>query len=110
MTGLKLCESCNQSKHVELVIGSVRDRGFKSPCTPPLKLGYSTTYIAVVKKPNGATYKNPIYAASIDRINGDLGYRQGNVRFVSIMANLARSLYPDEFVISFAKLVTENQR
>jgi hypothetical protein len=43
--------------------------------------------------------------ASIDRIDNSLGYMQGNVRFISVMANFARQTYSDEELIAFCKAV-----
>lgn len=48
--------------------------------------------------------KNP-RNASIDRIDNSIGYMQGNVRFVAVMANLARQDFTDEQVIEFCKAV-----
>ena len=44
--------------------------------------------------------------ASLDRIDNSIGYMQGNVRFISIMANLARQTFSDEQLIDFCKAVT----
>lgn len=62
-----------------------------------LNLPYDTKYVWREKS---------IANASLDRIDGSLGYIEGNVRFVSIMANLARGIYKDEQVIAFCKAVT----
>lgn len=43
--------------------------------------------------------------ASIDRIDNSIGYMQGNVRFVAVMANLARQRFTDEQLINFCKAV-----
>jgi len=43
--------------------------------------------------------------ASLDRIDNSIGYMQGNVRFVAVMANLARQDFTDEQVIEFCKAV-----
>ena len=48
--------------------------------------------------------------ASLDRIDSHKGYLQGNVRFISIMANLAKQSFVDEELIEFCKSVTEHQR
>lgn len=50
---------------------------------------------------NGAHPKN----ASLDRINNDRGYVQGNVRFVSVMANAARGQFSDEALRQFCRAV-----
>lgn len=52
----------------------------------------------------GFAEKNPANA-SIDRIDNSIGYMQGNVRFVAIMANLARQSFTDEQVIDFGKAI-----
>lgn len=59
---------------------------------------------------NGWIKKNPltIYSASLDRIDNSKGYLQGNVRFISVMANYARNIFTDEEVVEFAKAVTEH--
>ncbi len=49
--------------------------------------------------------KNP-YNASLDRINNDYGYIQGNVRFISEMANYARNTFSDDQLIEFCQQVS----
>ncbi len=46
-------------------------------------------------------------SASLDRIDNSIGYVQGNVRFIAVMANYARNNFTDEEVIEFAKAVVE---
>ena len=43
------------------------------------------------------------FQISIDRIDCSKGYVQGNVRFVSLIANYARSNWNDEMVIQFCR-------
>jgi|15BtaG_2_1085339.scaffolds.fasta_scaffold00006_98 hypothetical protein len=43
--------------------------------------------------------------ASLDRIDNGRGYVKGNVRFVSVMFNLARNKFSDEEVIGFCEAV-----
>jgi len=43
--------------------------------------------------------------ASLDRIDNTKGYIQGNVRFVAVMANLARQIFTDEQLIDFCQSV-----
>lgn len=43
--------------------------------------------------------------ASIDRINNDEGYTQGNVRLVTLWANLARNTLSDDDLIYYCTLV-----
>jgi len=47
--------------------------------------------------------------ASLDRIDSSKGYIQGNVRFVSVIANYARNSFDDKEVIAFCKAVMEKQ-
>lgn len=44
--------------------------------------------------------------ASLDRLDNSLGYAVGNVRFVCLIANLARSEFADVDVISFCDAVS----
>lgn len=65
-----------------------------------------------LKLPTGTTgwiKTNPltIYSASLDRIDNSKGYIEGNVRFISVMANYARNIFTDEEVIQFAEAVVE---
>jgi hypothetical protein len=48
--------------------------------------------------------------ASLDRINNEVGYRRNNVRFVSLIANLARQQFSDEDVFDFALEVAKRNR
>lgn len=42
---------------------------------------------------------------SLDRIDPRKGYVRGNVRFVTVMANLARSTFSDAEVVAFCRAV-----
>lgn len=44
--------------------------------------------------------------ASLDRIDNSVGYKQGNVRYVSVMANYARNTFSDKEVIEFGKAIS----
>lgn len=44
--------------------------------------------------------------ASLDRIDNSKGYLQGNVRFISVMANMARNAFSDKALIDFCKAVS----
>ena len=46
--------------------------------------------------------KNP-YRTSVDRIDNNRGYVQGNVRLLTHWANNAKSTWPDEIFIKFVK-------
>lgn len=54
--------------------------------------------------PNGAEPRN----ASVDRIDNARGYVQDNVRFVALMANLARQDFTDADVRTFCRAVAAN--
>lgn len=47
--------------------------------------------------------------ASLDRIDNEIGYFEGNVRFVSLIANYARNIFTDEQVIEFCREVAACQ-
>jgi hypothetical protein len=47
------------------------------------------------------------YNASLDRIDNNKGYMQGNVRFISFMANIARQSFTDEQLIEFCNAVSK---
>jgi len=55
---------------------------------------------------DGWLEKSP-YNASLDRLDNDIGYVIGNVRFISLIANYARHLFSDDDVINFCKAVTD---
>lgn len=46
--------------------------------------------------------------ASLDRIDNSKGYIEGNVRFICVIANLARQTYTDEALIEFCRAVSNN--
>lgn len=48
-------------------------------------------------------------SASLDRIDNSLGYVRGNVRFVALMANLARQKFDDADLLRFAEAVHSHQ-
>lgn len=50
--------------------------------------------------------KSP-WKASIDRLDNSKGYIQGNVRFISVIANYAKNIYSDDDVIEFCRSVSE---
>lgn len=60
----------------------------------------------LILPPNSNGHISPDPAnASLDRIDNAKGYIQGNVRFVSVMANFARNKFADEQLINFCKAV-----
>lgn len=57
--------------------------------------------------PDGAigwAVRNPCNA-SLDRVDHAVGYLKGNVRFVTFMANVARSNFSDSELLGFCKAV-----
>jgi hypothetical protein len=58
---------------------------------------------------NGWNEYSPINA-SIDRIDNSKGYMQGNVRFVCVMANLARQDFTDRQVLDFCCAVVKRNK
>lgn len=52
--------------------------------------------------------KLQIYHASLDRIDSNKGYIKGNVRFISVMGNMAKNSWNDEELIEFCKAVSDN--
>lgn len=58
---------------------------------------------------NTSGWKTPQDArrASLDRIDNNKGYVEGNVRFISVMANYARNNMSDNELIEFCKAVVE---
>jgi len=59
----------------------------------------SITYISLV--PFKPTQKNKINSASLDRIDSQLGYIQGNVQFVCMGINLAKGIFSDAEIRQF---------
>lgn len=48
--------------------------------------------------------------ASLDRVDNSKGYVQGNVRFIALMANIARCDFSDTEVVDFCRAVVENSQ
>jgi hypothetical protein len=53
---------------------------------------------------------DPLYTASIDRIDSNKGYIKGNLQFISIAANLAKNAMTHEQMLKFCKLIIENKK
>jgi len=53
---------------------------------------------------------DPLYTASIDRIESDKGYVKGNIQFISITSNHAKNSMSHEQMIKFCELITENKK
>ena len=52
--------------------------------------------------------KQKASSASLDRINNDKGYIQGNVRFVSVIFNYARNTFSDQDVLNFCEVAVSH--
>lgn len=48
---------------------------------------------------------DPIYTASLDRIDSTKGYIKGNVQFVSLMCNLAKNKYEEKYLFDFFNII-----
>ena len=53
--------------------------------------------------------KNPIYSASIDRIDSTKGYTKDNIQWVSRSMNLMKNTMTSEQVFEIFKLINENK-
>lgn len=52
--------------------------------------------------------KQPLYVASLDRINNSIGYIEGNVQFVHKHINIMKREHSQEYFIEMCKLVANN--
>lgn len=52
--------------------------------------------------------KNP-YQASLDRIDNNIGYMKGNIRFVSLIYNYAKNNFTDNDVAKFCQNFLNNR-
>lgn len=68
-----------------------------------------TGWNLILPKDSESFESKNIANASVDRIDNSKGYMEGNVRFISVMANLARQAYTDEQLIKFCKDVASYQ-
>lgn len=53
-------------------------------------------------------HNNPIYGASLDRINSSLGYIIGNVQFVSTSINYMKGQLSHEETMTLCKIISDN--
>lgn len=53
---------------------------------------------------------DPLYTASIDRIESDKGYIKGNIQFISITSNHAKNSMTHEQMIKFCDLIITNKK
>lgn len=54
--------------------------------------------------------KNPIYAASLDRIDNSKGYIKGNIRWVSRAINWMKNNMSDDMVYELIGLIVKNKK
>lgn len=54
--------------------------------------------------------KNPIYAASLDRIDNSKGYIKGNIRWVSRAINWMKNSMSDDMLNELISLIIENKK
>ena len=53
---------------------------------------------------------NPLYTASIDRIDSEKGYVRGNIQYISITSNHAKNSMSHEQMLDFCNLIVENKK
>jgi len=53
--------------------------------------------------------ENKMFRASLDRIDSQLGYVKGNVRFIAVIANYCKNQFSDSEVRLFCEAVVSNQ-
>jgi len=58
----------------------------------------------------GFRIKRDPHNASLDRIDNDKDYVKGNVRYIALIANLARNSWDDKAVIEFARSVVQQHK
>jgi hypothetical protein len=51
-----------------------------------------------------------LYTASLDRIDSNLGYMKGNIRFISIAANHAKNNMSHEDMVNFCNLIFNHKK
>lgn len=59
----------------------------------------------ILPNPHLLTITNPIYAASLDRIDSSQGYVEGNLQYVSMVVNFAKNKFSDQVMREFLSLV-----
>ena len=53
-------------------------------------------------------HNNPIFSASLDRIDSSIGYVEGNIQFVSTSINYMKSTMSHEDTIKLCKIIADN--
>lgn len=95
-----------KNKEVDIDIEYIRSLWEKQKGRCP----YTGWDLLLPQNVNGWIGKQPANGASLDRIDNSLGYVQGNVQFVSVMANLAKNRYSDKELIGFCKAVSIHRK
>lgn len=49
------------------------------------------------------------FGPSVDRVDNSRGYIKGNIRVTTVMANLARSDFPDQIFLQMCRMTTDNK-
>jgi hypothetical protein len=60
--------------------------------------------------PKSKGFNNPLYTASLDRIESEKGYVKGNLQFISIVANHAKNSMTHEQMLKFCNIIVENKK
>ena len=60
--------------------------------------------------PKSKGFNNPLYTASLDRIESDKGYVKGNLQFISIAANNAKNSMSHNQMLEFCELILQNKK
>jgi len=53
---------------------------------------------------------NPLFTASIDRIDSEKGYIRGNIQYISITSNHAKNSMSHRQMLDFCNLIIENKK
>jgi hypothetical protein len=64
--------------------------------------------VKLILSSNTKINKNPIYSASLDRIDSSIGYLKGNIRWVSRAMNWMKNTMTDDMVWELCNLIKEN--
>lgn len=64
----------------------------------------------VLVLPKYTHFNNPLYTASLDRIDSSKGYVKGNIQYISITANYAKNSMTHEQMLKFCNLIAENKK
>jgi hypothetical protein len=68
------------------------------------------TGIKLILSSYSKIYKNPIYAASLDRIDNSKGYIIGNIRWIARSINLMKNDMSDDMVNELIDLIIEHKK